>query len=65
MSVREIETAVASLSKDELADFSGWFEEFLARKWDEQVERDVRAGKLDNLIKQADGHFEAGRCKPL
>jgi hypothetical protein len=28
-------------------------------------EADVRNGKLDHLARQADEHFEAGRCTPL
>lgn len=65
ISVQELESAVARLSSSELAMFSAWFEEFVAEAWDKQLETDVRDGKLDHLAKQADEHFEAGRCKPL
>ena len=65
MSVQELESAVARLSAAELAAFSQWFEEFVAQAWDAQLESDVRAGKLDHLAKQADEHFESGRCTPL
>ena len=65
MSVQELESAVARLSLPELAAFAGWFKEFVAQAWDAQLESDVRAGKLDHLAKQADDHFEAGRCTPL
>ena len=65
MSVHDLETAVAQLSKEELAHFSQWFEEFVADQWDRQIERDVLAGRLDAAIKRADDHYEAGRCTPL
>jgi hypothetical protein len=65
MSVQELETAVARLSRDELSAFAEWFEAFVAEAWDAQLEADVRAGKLDHLAKQADDHFDAGRCTPL
>ena len=65
MSVQEIESEVARLSRAEFVAFAQWFEEFAAEAWDRQLEADVTAGKLDHLAKQADEHFEAGRCKPL
>jgi hypothetical protein len=65
MSVQELETAVAQLTREELANFSRWFEEYLADKWDRQIEADIRAGKLDAAGNRADTDFEAGRCTPL
>jgi hypothetical protein len=65
MSIQEIESEVAKMSRADLAAFAEWFEEFAAQAWDKQLEADVADGKLDHLAKQADEHFEAGRCKPL
>lgn len=65
MSIRQIESAVEQLSPSELAAFSEWFEKFVAAAWDKQLEADIRSGKLDRLGKQADEHFETGRCTPL
>jgi hypothetical protein len=65
MSVQELESAVTRLSPSELAAFTAWFEAFVAEAWDQQLEADVRDGKLDHLAKRADEHFEAGRCTPL
>ena len=56
---------MARLSRDELAAFSQWFEEFIADAWDRQIEDDVRAGRLDRAGAKADEDFEAGRCTPL
>ncbi len=45
--------------------FRRWFFEFDAEQWDEQIERDVHAGRLDQLAEQALKHLQEGRCKPL
>lgn len=60
--VREIETAVSQLSQDDFTQFSAWFETFEAEVWDSQFERDVKAGRLDQLANQAIADFQAGRC---
>jgi hypothetical protein len=65
MQVQDIETAIAQLSPEELAELVDWFDRFHAEVWDRQIEADARAGRLDGLIRQADEDFEAGRCKPL
>jgi hypothetical protein len=65
MSVQELESGVSRLSQTDLAAFTQWFEEFVADSWDKQIENDIANGKLDPLARQADEHFEAGRCTPL
>jgi hypothetical protein len=65
MSVEELESAVSRLSRDDLARFSDWFQDFIADQWDRQIEADIAAGRLDAAGKKADEDFEAGRCTPL
>jgi hypothetical protein len=65
MTVEQLEHAVQSLSSEELRSFSEWFEDFLADRWDAQIEQDILAGKLDGAAAKADEDFEAGRCTPL
>lgn len=65
MTVEQLEQAVKSLSSEELHSFSEWFEDFLADRWDAQIEQDIAAGKLDDAAAKADEDFEAGRCTPL
>ncbi len=60
MSVKELELAVSKLSSEDLARFSQWFDEFMADQWDNQIEADILAGRLDHLGKRADEAFEAG-----
>jgi len=47
--VEDIEQQVQALSPEELAQFRAWFLEFHWAAWNRQLERDVRAGKLDAL----------------
>lgn len=65
MNIKEIESAIAQLPPSEVAELAKWFEEFQARLWDEQVEHDVKAGRLDSLLEQAERDFENGRCEAL
>jgi hypothetical protein len=65
MSVEDLESAISRLSAEELARFSSWFEDFMADRWDRQIETDIKAGRLDAAGKRADEDFEAGRCTPL
>jgi hypothetical protein len=65
MDIKEIESAIAQLPLSELAELARWFEEFQAGAWDAQLEQDVRAGRLDALVRQAGQDFEQGQCKPL
>lgn len=65
MSIKEIESAIAQLPPAELAEFAKWFEEFQAQVWDERLEQDAKAGRLDALMKEAEQDFEQGRCEPL
>jgi hypothetical protein len=65
MSIKEIEAAISQLSPDELAQLADWFSEFQAKLWDEQLEADVKAGKLDCLTREAKKDFADGKCNPL
>ena len=65
MSVQEIESAVSSLSPEELSAFQRWFEVFTADAWDRQFEADVKAGKLDALAEQALRDHRAGHSTKL
>jgi len=60
--VEDIEKAVAELPVDQLAKFRAWFEEFEAARFDQKIERDAEAGKLDRLAERAIADFRAGRA---
>jgi len=58
-----IQRAVAEMSDSEFARFRAWFEEFEAARFDQRIERDAEAGKLDQLAEQAIADFRAGRAR--
>ena len=59
--IEEIEKAITQLSPEQLAKLRAWFDEFQARMFDEQIERDAKAGKLDRLMARARENHNAGR----
>ncbi len=61
--LEDLEKAVTELSADQLAKFRAWFEEFEAARFDEKIERDAKAGKLDRLASEALADFRAGRTR--
>jgi hypothetical protein len=63
--VQDIENAIRQLSPEDLAAFRAWFAEFDAVVWDQQLEEDVAAGRLDQLAEEALQEFRAGRCTDL
>ena len=63
--IEELEQKVQALSPEELAQFREWFQEFDWAAWDRQLERDVRAGKLDAMAEKALRDHAAGKTKPL
>ena len=65
MDIKEIESAIAQLPPSELAELAKWFAEYQAQVWDGQLERDVKGGRLDALMREAEQEFEQGRCEPL
>ena len=65
MTLEDIEKAVSALSADQFAQFRLWFEELEAARFDESIERDAKAGRLDQLAEQALEDFRRGRTREL
>jgi hypothetical protein len=65
MRVQEIEAAITELTAEELVEFAAWFEEYQAQAWDEQIARDVRAGRFEPLIHRAREQVKAGQGRTL
>ena len=63
--VTEIQEAITRLSAVEQRQLAQWFEEALEQAWDSQIEADVAAGRLDQLVADAEADIAAGRVKPL
>lgn len=58
--VEELKVAAKRLSPEDLQFFQEWLEEYLARVWDEQIEADIKMGKLDALANEAIQSFNRG-----
>ena len=63
--IEDIEKAVSELGPEELARFRAWFEAFDAARFDQKIERDAKAGKLDKLANEAIADFRKGRAREL
>lgn len=63
--VEQLEQRVSNLPPKDLAQFRAWFLEFDARLWDQQIETDLKAGKLDSLIAEARAEFKCGNSRLL
>lgn len=61
----EIEAAIEQLSQDDMRQLSGWLQEYLEQRWDVQIEADLGAGRLDNLIAKAEVDIAANKVKAL
>ncbi len=65
MTIEDLEKAVAKLPSDQLAKFRAWFDAFDAARFDDKIEHDAKAGKLDRLAEQALADFREGRAREL
>lgn len=61
--VVEIESAIAKLPKKEFWELVSWFDDVKNRAWDEQMEADAAAGKLDFLFEEAEGERASGKSR--
>ena len=58
--VEELEAAIASLPPEEFRRIALWFREREQRLWDEQLDGDSSAGKLDFLFDDAEAESMQG-----
>ena len=58
--IEHIETAISKLSREEMERLRAWFDELQEQRFDEAIERDAKAGKLDALIAEAKAEMDAG-----
>jgi hypothetical protein len=56
--VKEIEMAIGKLGDAEFAELTAWL-------WDVEIERDAKAGRLDDLVGEAIHEFKAGKTTAL
>jgi hypothetical protein len=63
--VAKIQAEIEKLSLSEQRKLAQWLAQIHADAWDAEIEEDVKAGRLDHLIAQAEADIAAGRTKPL
>lgn len=63
--VRKLEIEVKQLSRDELSDFRDWFRDFDSDDWDKQINKDIKAGRLELLAEEAVSAHNDKRTKLL
>jgi hypothetical protein len=65
MSIRAIEVAITQLAPHDLAQLTAWLVEYHAKVWDQKIEADLDAGRLDAVLADVDREYEAGLARPL
>ncbi len=60
-----IESKVERLDAKSFAAFRAWFIEYEHARWDQQIEADSSAGRLDFLVSEAAAEYKAGKATPL
>ncbi len=65
MTIKEIEMAIMQLPPSDFSELRTWFENYAAQMWDRQIEKDLKAGRLDALLTEVDQEYEAGLGQPL
>jgi hypothetical protein len=65
MSLAEIKTAIERLSFEERAELAAWFHGWKDDDWDEQIDRDIAAGRFDGVIREIEKDVRADRLRDL
>jgi hypothetical protein len=63
--LEQIEQAISALPHDDIVALAGWFAEFHAELWDEEIAADAEAGRLDKFAAKAKAEIAAGKVQPL
>ncbi len=63
--LEKLEREIQRLDPEARAILRDWFRKYDAEAWDQQIEQDVRVGKLDRLAEEALAAHKSGRTKEL
>lgn len=63
--VEEIEAAIEQLPRDQFFRLRDWMTSRFEDLWDEQIEEDIKAGRLDHLAQEALAEFRTGLTTPF
>jgi hypothetical protein len=65
MTLDELEQAISKLAPGEFAELREWFLAFDSDRWDEQIEKDALAERLDSQVHAALREFRSGQTHVL
>lgn len=65
VSVDQIKTAIEQLSLEQRAELAAWFHGWEDDEWDEQMKRDLAAGKLDHVLREVDEDIRAEQLREM
>jgi hypothetical protein len=65
VSAAEIIDQVQKLPPREVFELGRWLREYEAELWDQQIEADIRSGRLDKLGQEALAELRAGKTRPF
>jgi hypothetical protein len=60
--VAEIESAIKNLKPQEIREVGHWLDQLREGLWDEQIDADAKAGRLDKMIAKAKADYRAGKA---
>jgi len=63
--VQEIERAIDQLPKRDVFILADWISSKVSNEWDQEIEEDIKAGRLDHLAQEAVSEFRAGKTSPF
>jgi len=63
--IEQIKSEIEKLTENEFIKLRKWFMEKEWKKWDKQIAKDSREGKLDVLIREARKEKEEGKLKAI
>ena len=63
--VAEIESAIKNLKPQEIREVGQLLDELREELWDQQIDADAKAGRLDKMIGKAKAGYRAGKATPF
>jgi hypothetical protein len=60
--VQEIQTAIQKLKPQEIHEVADWLQALREELWDQQIDTDAKAGRLDKIIAGAKTGYRAGQA---
>ena len=63
--IEQIESAILGLPATDFRRLTEWLMDLDQRRWDEELEKDVAAGRLEALAAEAIADHQAGRTREI